>query len=150
MSLTSALCTSCKQESWQGLHVFTNPGGNTFKIALFKAGASIVGTYGAATTNYSNMTGNADENTGTGYTTGGATLSSITPTSSGTTAIADFADVSWAGATIISRGALIYNSTNGNRAVCVIDFGSDQAVTAGTFTIVFPTADATSAILRFA
>lgn len=150
MALTQAMCTSFKSELMSALHDFDNPGGNTFKIALFRANASLVGTYGAATTNYSDMTGNSDEVTGTGYTAGGNTLTSVSPTTSGTTAFIDFADTVWPTATITASGALIYNSTNSDRAVCVLDFGGDKTSTAGDFTIVFPTADATNAIIRIA
>ena len=148
--LTQALCTSFKVELLQAVHNFTASTGDTFKIALFKANASIVGTYGAATTNYSNMTGNSDEVVGAGYTAGGNTLTNITPTSSGTTAFLDFADTTWASVTFSTRGALIYNSTDSDRAVCVLDFGGDQVVSSGDFTIVFPTADASTAIIRIA
>jgi hypothetical protein len=148
--LTQALCTSFKVELMQALHNFTASTGNAFKMALFKAGASIVGTYGAATTNYSDMTGNSDEVTGTGYSAGGVTLTNVTPTSSGTTAFNDFADAVYSAVTITTRGALIYNSTNGNRAVCVLDFGADKSATAGDFTVIFPTPDASNAIIRLA
>jgi len=148
--LTQALCTSFKVELLTGTHNFTNSTGDAFKVALFKANASIVGTYGAATTNYSDMTGNSDENTGTGYTSGGNTLTNVTPTSSGTTAFTDFADTTWSSATITSRGALIYNSSASNAAVCVLDFGSDKTSTSGDFSIIFPTADASNAIIRIA
>ena len=148
--LTQALCTSFKVELLTGTHNFTNSTGDTFKVALFKANASIVGTYGAATTNYSDMTGNSDENTGTGYTSGGNTLTNVTPTSSSTTAFTDFTDTTWSSATITSRGALIYNTSASNAAVCVLDFGSDKTSTSGDFSIIFPTADASNAIIRIA
>lgn len=148
--LTQALCTSFKVELMTGTHNFTNSTGNTFKVALFKANASIVGTYGAGTTNYSDMTGNSDENTGTGYTAGGNTLTNVTPTSSGTTAFTDFADTTWSSATITSRGAMIYNSSASNKAVCILDFGSDKTSTSGDFSIIFPAADASNAIIRIA
>lgn len=150
MALTQAMCTSFKTELLTGTHDFTNSTGNTFKIALFKATASIVGTYGAATTNYSDVTGNSDEASGTGYSAGGNTLTNVTPTSSGTTAFTDFADTTWSTATITASGALIYNSSASNAAVAVLDFGGDKTSTAGDFTIVFPTADATDAIIRIA
>jgi len=146
--LTQALCTSFKVELLTGTHNFTASTGNTFKVALFKANASIVGTYGAATTNYSDMTGNSDENTGTGYSAGGNTLTNVTPTSSGTTAFTDFADTTWSSATITSRGAMIYNSSASNKAVCILDFGSDKTSTSGDFSIVMPTADSSNAIIR--
>jgi len=148
--LTQAMCTSFKTELLTGTHDFTNGTGNTFKIALFKATASIVGTYGAATTNYSDVTGNSDEASGTGYVAGGNTLTNVTPTSSGTTAFTDFDNTTWSTATITASGALIYNSSASNAAVAVLDFGGDKTSTAGDFTIVFPTADATDAIIRIA
>ena len=148
--LTQAMCTSFKTELLTGTHDFTNGTGNTFKIALFRATASIVGTYGAATTNYSDVTGNSDEASGTGYSAGGNTLTNVTPTSSGTTAFTDFANTTWSTATITASGALIYNSSASNAAVAVLDFGGDKTSTAGDFTIVFPTADASDAIIRIA
>ena len=150
MALTQAMCTSFKTELLTGTHDFTNSTGNTFKIALFKATASIVGTYGAATTNYSDVTGNSDEASGSGYTAGGNTLTNVTPTSSGTTAFTDFDNTTWSTATITASGALIYNSSASNAAVAVLDFGGDKTSTAGDFTIVFPTADASNAIIRVA
>ena len=148
--LTQAMCTSFKTELLTGTHNFTNSTGNTFKIALFRATASIVGTYGAATTNYSDVTGNSDEASGTGYSAGGNTLTNVTPTSTGTTAFTDFANTTWSTATITASGALIYNSSASNAAVAVLDFGGDKTSTAGDFTIVFPNADATDAIIRIA
>lgn len=148
--LTQAMCTSFKQELMTATHNFTTSTGNTFKIALFRATASLVGTYGAATTNYSDMTGNSDEASGSGYTAGGNTLTNVTPTTSGTTAFTDFADTTWSSATITTSGALIYNSSASNRSVAVLNFGGDKTSTAGDFTIIFPTADATNAIIRIA
>lgn len=148
--LTQAMCTSFKTELLTGTHNFTNGTGNTFKIALFRATASIVGTYGAATTNYSDVTGNSDEASGSGYSAGGNTLTNVTPTSSGTTAFTDFDNTTWSTATITASGALIYNSSASNAAVAVLDFGGDKTSTAGDFTIVFPTADASNAIIRIA
>lgn len=136
------MCTSFKQELMQALHNFTTSTGNTFKIALYTNSASFT----AATTTYTAT----NEVTGTGYTAGGNTLTNVTPTTSGTTAFTDFADTTWASSTITARGALIYNSTNSNRTVCVLDFGSDKSSSAGDFIIVFPTADATNAIIRIA
>lgn len=150
MALTQAMCTSFKQELFTGTHNFTTGTGNVFKIALFKAIASQAGTYGDATTNYSNMTGNSDEVVGTNYTAGGNTLTNVTPVTSGTTAFVDFADSTWTSATMTASGALIYNSTNGNRAVAVLSFGGDKTSTAGDFSIIFPVPDATNAILRIA
>ena len=146
MALTQALTTSFKVELMQALHDFDNPAGNTFNLALFRATASIVGTFGAATTNYSDM--GADEASGTNYSAGGQALSAVTPTSSGTTAFTDFADEVFTNVTITASGALIYNATNGNRAVCVLDFGGDKSATAADFTIIFPAAAAATAIIR--
>jgi hypothetical protein len=137
MAITQAACTSFKKELFEGTHNFTC---DNFKIALFTSSASL----DASTTAYSAT----NEVSGTGYTAGGATL---TPTvaQSGTTAYLDFVDVSWTSATISGiRGALIYNSTDSDKAVAVLDFGGDQAVTAGTFTIQWPVADASNAIIR--
>ena len=116
-----------------------------------KAAASIVGTYGAATTNYSDVTGNSDELAATGgYSTAGNTLTNIAPTSSGTTAYIDWADTEWTSATFTTRGCIIYNSNDGNSAVMVINFGADYSVAGGTFKIEFPAAGASTAILRIA
>lgn len=142
MAISQAMCTSFKQELMQALHNFNNPGGNTFKIALYSASA----TLGAATTAYTT----SNEVTGTGYTAGGNTLTSVSPTTSGTTAFTDFADTTWSSSTITARGALIYNSTNADRAVAVLDFGADKTSTSGDFTIIFPAADASNAIIRIA
>ena len=143
MPITQAMCTSFKQELMQALHDFDNPGGNTFKIALYTSSA----TLGASTTAYT--TSNEVAATGN-YVAGGNTLTSVTPTSSGTTAFTDFADTTWSSATITANGALIYNSTNSNRAVAVLAFGGDKTSTNGDFTIVFPVADASNAIIRIA
>ena len=151
MAITSAICTSFKKELLDGIHSFLATGGDTYKIALIKAQASQAGTYGAATTNYSDVTGNSDELGATGgYTTGGNTLTNIDPTSSGTTAFIDFADTSWTSATFTTRGCIIYNTSESDKAVMVIDFGADFSVSGGTFEIQFPTADASNAILRIA
>jgi hypothetical protein len=138
------LCTSFKQEILQAVHNFTASTGNTFKLALYDNNASFT----AATTAYtaSNEVGNS----GT-YSAGGGALTNITPTTSGTTAFLDFADLSFTSATITARGALIYNDTAaGDPSVCVLDFGADKTSTNGTFTIQFPTADASNAIIRIA
>lgn len=147
MAITQAMATSFKVESWTGLHNFTNGTGDVFKLALFRAAGSIVGTFGAGTTNYSQM--GADEASGTNYTAGGGTLTNVTPTSSGTTAYTDFADLVFSNVSITASGALIYNSTDGNRAVAVLDFGGDKTATAADMTIIFPVAAAGTAILRF-
>lgn len=135
------MCTSFKKELMQGVHDFTASTGNTFKLALYNNSASFT----AATTAYTAT----NEISGTGYTAGGGTLTNVTPTTSGTTAFTDFADLTFSTATITARGALIYNDTAaGDPSVVVLDFGSDKSSTAGDFTIVFPTADASNAIIR--
>ncbi len=137
------MCTSFKQELLEAVHNFKLSGGDTFKIALYDNSASFT----AATTAYTVT----NEITGTNYVAGGNTLTRIDPTSSGTTAFTDFADTTWASSTITARGAMIYNDTAaGNPAVVILDFGSDKTSTNGDFTVVFPTADATNAIIRIA
>jgi hypothetical protein len=137
------LCTSFKVELLAGTHNFTTGTGDTYKLALYDNSASFT----AATTAYTAT----NEVSGTGYSAGGGTLTNVTPTSSGTTAFIDFADLTFSTATITARGALIYNSSAaGNPAVCILDFGADKTSTAGDFTIVFPTADASNAIVRIA
>jgi hypothetical protein len=142
MAITTAMPTSFKQELLVGTHNFTAGTGDTFKIALFTSSA----TLGASTTAYAAT----NEVSGTGYTAGGKTLTNITPTTSGTTAYCDFDDVVWAGSTITARGSLIYNSSKSNKAVAVNDFGSDKVSSSGDFTIAFPTAGASTAIIRIA
>jgi hypothetical protein len=145
MAISSAICTSFKQEILVGTHNFTASSGNTFKIALYTSDASL----GAATTAFS--TSNEISNTsGSAYSSGGATLTSVTPTTDGTTAVCDFSDVSFTSASFTANGALIYNSSQSNKAVAVIAFGGDKTVSSGTFTIQFPTADASNAIIRIA
>ena len=145
MAITSAICTSFKVELLKGVHDFTATTGDTFKIALYDSDA----TLGASTTAFS--TSEEITNTsGTAYTSGGATLTSVTPVASSTTAICDFSDVSYSSASFTANGALIYNSSDSNAAGCAIAFGSDKTATNGTFTIQFPTADATNAIIRLA
>jgi len=146
MAITSAVCTSFKVELLKGVHDFTATTGNTFKIALFTSSASL----GAATTAYS-TSNEITNSSGTAYTAGGATLTSVTPAASSTTAVCDFADVSYTSATFTANGAMIYNdSASGDPACVIVAFGSDKTVTSGTFTIQFPTADATNAIIRLA
>ena len=143
MAITQAVCTSFKSELLQGSHNFTATTGDTFKIALYSSSA----TLSASTTAYSSTNEVSDSGT---YTAGGGNLTSVTPTTSGTTALCDFSDISFTSATITARGALIYNSTDSNKAVVVLDFGGDKTSTSGTFTIQFPTADASNAIIRIA
>ncbi len=146
MAITSAVCTSFKVELLKGVHNFTATTGNTFKIALYTSSA----TLGAGTTAFSSSN-EITNSSGTAYTSGGATLTSVTPTSDSTTAVCDFADVSYTDASFTANGALIYNdSASGDPACVVVAFGSDKTVTSGTFTIQFPTADATNAIIRLA
>ena len=138
------MCTSFKVELMRAVHNFTTSTGNTFKLALYDNSASFT----AATTAYTVT--NEVANSGT-YAAGGGTLTNVTPTSTGTTAFTDFADLSFTSATITAFGALIYNDTAaGDPTVCVLDFGGAKTSTSGTFTIIFPAADATSAIIRIA
>jgi len=138
------MCTSFKVELMKAVHNFTTSTGNTFKLALYDNSASFT----AATTAYTAT--NEVANSGT-YSAGGGALTNVTPTSSGTTAFTDFADLSFTSATITAFGALIYNdSAAGDPSVCVLDFGGAKTSTNGTFTIIFPTADSTSAIIRIA
>lgn len=146
MAITQAMCTSFKQELLQGQHNFTN-GGSTFKLALFTSSA----TLSAATTDYST----SNETSGTGYSAGGSALTNVTPTTSGTTAFCDFNDLTFSSSTITANGAMIYNTTTGGGSnttdSCIIlAFGADKTSTNGDFTIQFPTADATNAIIRIA
>lgn len=149
ISITTAMPTSFKVEILKAVHNFTASTGNTFKIALFKATAAGSGTYGAATTNYSNM-GSDELPTATGYTQTGNTLTSVTPVADGTTAVCDFADTTWSSATFTTCGALIYNSTASGAACAVLSFSGDQQVSSGDFTIQFPSAAASTAIIRIA
>ena len=142
MAISSAMCTSFKQEILVGTHNFTATSGNTFKLALYTSSASL----GASTTAYTT----SNEVSGTGYTAAGAALTSVTPTTSGTTALCDFSDLTFSSSTITANGALIYNDTQSDKAVCTLAFGGDKTSTAGDFTIQFPTADASNAIIRIA
>ena len=147
MAITQAMCTSFKAQLMLGVHDFrpsAQSGSDTFKLALYDNNASFT----AATTAYTSS--NEVPNSGT-YAAGGGTLTNVTPTSSGTTAFTDFADLSFTSATITAFGAMIYNDTAaGNPAVCILDFGGAKTSTAGTFTIVFPAATASDAIIRIA
>jgi hypothetical protein len=138
------MCTSFKKELLQGTHNFTASSGNTFKLALYTNSASFT----AATTAYTSS--NEVSNSGS-YSAGGGALTNVTPTTSGTTALTDFADLEFTSATITARGALIYNdSAAGDPTVAVLDFGADKTSTSGTFTIQFPAANASNAIIRIA
>ncbi len=145
MAITTAMCTSFKSELLGGIHDLDT---HTLKLALIKASPS--GTYNAATTNYSDVTGNSDEASGTNYSAGGQNLDGAAISVSGTTAIVDFTDEVFSSATVSADGCIIYNSSASNKAICVIDFGGTKTSTNGDFTIQFPTADASNAIIRIA
>ena len=145
MAITTAMCTSFKSELLGGIHDLDT---DTLKLALIKASPS--GTYGAATTNYSEVTGNSDEATCTNYSAGGQNLDGAAIATSGTTAFLDFTDEVFANVTTSCDGCTIYNSSQSNKAICVIDFGGTVSATAGDLTIEFPTADASNAIIRIA
>lgn len=146
MAIVQTATTSFKVELPQGIHNFGPTSPDTFKIALYTAAADL----GYATTAYTT----SGEVTGTGYSAGGNTLTiTVTPVAANNssnvpTAYFSFANTSWTGATFTARAALIYNSTEGNKSVAVLDFGSDKTVSNDTFQIIFPTADANSAIVR--
>ena len=142
MSILQTATTSFKVELLQGIHNFGPTSPDTFKIALYTGAADINASIAAYTA--------SGEVVGTGYTAGGNTLSKVNPTSSGTTAYTDFADTTWSSATITANGALIYDTTASNAAVVVLAFGGDKTSTNGDFTIQFPTADASNAIIRIA
>jgi hypothetical protein len=143
MAITQAMCSSFKGQILQALHDFDSAGGNTFKLALYTSSA----TLDASTTAYTSSNEVAASGS---YTAGGGTLTNQGVTVSGTTGFTDFSDLSFTTASITARGALIYNNTNSNAAVCVLDFGGDKTSTAGTFSIIFPTPDASNAIIRIA
>ena len=145
MTISSAICNSFKQELLVGTHNFTASSGNSFKIALYTSSASL----GAGTTAYSssNEISNAS---GSAYTAGGKALTSVTPVLDGSTAVCDFADISFTSASFTANGCLIYNDTQSDKAVCVVAFGGDKTVSSGTFTIQFPAAAASTAIVRIA
>lgn len=150
ISVTTAMPTSFKVEILKAVHNFTASTGNTFKLALMKATASGSGTYGAATTSYDNLSTDELSN-GSGYTTGGNTLVSVTPVADGTTAVCDFDNTTWTSATFTTCGGIIYNDTAaGNPACAVLSFGGDQQVSSGDFQIQFPAAAAATAIIRIA
>ena len=146
MAITSAICTSFKVEILKAVHNFTASSGNTFNIALYDSDASL----GAGTTAYT--TSEEISNTsGSAYTAKGKALTSVTPVASSTTAVCDFSDISWTSASFTARGCMIFNdSATGDPSVCCIDFGGDKTATNGTFTIQFPTANSSDAIIRIA
>tara|TARA_R100000234_G_scaffold116493_1_gene93648 strand:- start:392 stop:826 length:435 start_codon:yes stop_codon:yes gene_type:complete len=144
MAITQAMCNSFKQELLEGVHNFKLSGGDTFKLALFTSSASLDSTTTAYST--SNEVGDSGS-----YSAGGGSLTRIDPSLKSTsTATTDFDNISFTSATITARGALIYNSSDSNKAVCVLDFGSDKSSSSGTFQVVFPTNDASNAIIRIA
>ena len=141
---TSAVCNVFKTDVLKGVHNFTNPGGNTFKLSMYTSSA----TLGKSTTSF---TTDNQVSSPSGYTSGGKALAAVTPVLSSDTAVCDFADLTFVGVSLTARGALIYNDTaSGDPAVAVLDFGGYKTATSGTFTIQFPTADASSGILRLA
>jgi hypothetical protein len=149
MAITQAMCTSFKKALLDGEMDFSSNTGQSYNIALIKSGSS--GTFGAATTSYTDLTGSSDEVTGTGYTAGGNLLGiSTVPTTSGTTAFLSFNTTTWTTATITAAGALIYQVGGSTPAVAVLNFGGDKTSTAGNFQITFPAANATEAIIRIA
>jgi len=145
MTISSAVCNSFKQEILVGTHNFTASSGNAFKLAMYTSSASL----GAGTTAYSssNEITNAS---GSAYSAGGKTIVSVTPALDGTVAVCDFADISFTSASFTANGCLIYNDTQADKAVCVVAFGGDKTVSSGTFTIQFPAAGASTAIVRIA
>tara|TARA_R100001224_G_scaffold9110_1_gene4773 strand:+ start:409 stop:846 length:438 start_codon:yes stop_codon:yes gene_type:complete len=145
MAITSTLTTSFKKELLQGVHNFNKASSpDTFKLALYSSSASLDASTTAFTT--------SGEVTGTNYTSGGATLTlkTGTPTTDGTTALVDFDNLTFSNVTVTAAGALIYNSTDSNKAVCVIDFGKDITATASDLTITFPSTGASNSIIRLA
>ena len=145
MTISSAICNSFKQELLVGTHNFTASSGNAFKLALYQSDASL----GASTTAYS--TSEEITNTsGSAYSAGGKTITSVTPVLDGSTAVCDFGDISWTSASFTANGCLIYNDTQSDKACAVIAFGGDKTVSSGTFTIQFPSAAASTAIIRIA
>jgi len=143
MAISQAMCTSFKKELLEAKHNFLNSGGNTFNLALYTSSASL----GAGTTAYTT----SNEVSGTNYTAKGASLTRVDPTTSGTTAFTDFSDATFSNVTLTARGALIFNDTaSGDPSVCVLDFGSDKSSSSGNFTIVFPSASTSDAIIRIA
>ena len=143
MAITTAMCTTFKKEILEAVHNFKNTGGSTFNLALYTSSASL----GASTTAYTT----SNEVSGTGYTAKGAALTRVDPSNSGTTALTDFNDLTFGSSSITARGCLIFNeSASGDPAVCALDFGGDKTSSSGDFTVQFPTADASNAIIRIA
>ena len=143
MAISQAMCSSFKKELMTATHNFTASSGNTFNLALYTSSASL----GAATAAYTS----SNEASGTGYTAKGAALTSVTPVLSGTTAVGDFADLTFSTVSITARGAMIFNDTaSGDPSVCILDFGGDKVASSGDFTVQFPTASASAAIIRIA
>ena len=143
MAISTAMCTSFKQEILEAVHNFKNTGGSTFNLALYTSSASL----DASTTAYTT----SNEVSGTGYTAKGASLTRVDPSTSGTTALTDFSDLTFSSSSITARGALIFNySASGDPSVCSLDFGADKTSSSGDFTIQFPAADASNAIIRIA
>ena len=145
MTIASAVCNSFKQEILVGTHNFTASSGNAFKLAMYTSSASL----GAGTTAYA-TTNEISNTAGSAYTAGGKVVVSVTPALDGSTACCDFADISFTSASFTANGCLIYNDTQADKAVCVVAFGGDKTVSSGTFTIQFPAADASNAIVRIA
>jgi|TARA_B100000161_G_C33466051_1_gene375762 PKD repeat protein len=143
MAITTAMCTSFKKELLEAVHNFKNTGGSTFNLALYTSSADL----SASTTAYTT----SNEVSGTGYTAKGASLTRVDPSTSGTTALTDFSDLTFSSSSITARGCLIFNdSASGDPAVCALDFGGDKTSSSGDFTVQFPTADASNAIIRIA
>ena len=145
MTISSAVCNSFKQEILVGTHNFTASSGNSFKLALYTSSASL----GAGTTAYA-TTNEITNASGSAYTAGGKAVVSVTPVLDGSVAVCDFADISFTSASFTANGCLIYNDTQADKAVCVVAFGGDKTVSSGTFTIQFPAAAASTAIVRIA
>ena len=143
MAITTAMCTTFNKELLEAVHNFKNSGGSTFNLALYTSSATI----GASTTAYTT----SNETSGTGYTAKGAALTRVDPSNDGTTGITDFANLTFSSSSITANGALIFNeSASGDPAVCALAFGGDKTSSSGDFTIQFPAADASNAIIRIA
>ena len=159
MAIASEICNSFKEEILQGGHCLnasgSTPAGNTIKCALYSSNSAVLSKSTTQWTVASTPTADPTNTyevttTGSGYTSGGNTLTNIDPTLATDTAICDFSDTNWTSASFTARGCLIYNSTNANKSVCAINFGADKTVTTGTFTIEFPAQTAGNAIIQIA